>query len=690
MAQLTIQQAFALAVQHQQAGRLPEAEQIYRHILTQQPGQVETLYQLGAVAYQMGRRKVAVDLIRQAISRRPYFPEAYCSLGTILREMGRLEEAVAACRQAVALKPDFPEACYNLGVALSGLGEGSLKEASAAYRQAIVLKPDFPEAYSNLGNVLRDMGQVAEAGTAYRQAIACWPDFPEAHSNLGAVLLDQGLLAEASGACRQAIALKPGYAEAYYNLGNALKEQGLPDEAITEYQRAIALKGYYAAAYSNLASALKDRGQLEESIAASRRALELAPDFVTADSSLLYSLQFHPDYDARGIYAENKRWNLRHAEALRRCIAPHGNGRELGRRLRIGYVSPDFYSQAEAFFTIPLLEHHDHAGFEIYCYSSVGKPDQVTQRLQQCADVWREVRRENDAALAQIIRDDQIDILVDLTMHMAGNRALVFARKPAPVQVCWLAYPGGTGLATMDYRLTDGYMDPVEEDDSCYSEQSVRLPDCWVVYDPLIVLDPRPVEQTGPVTFGSLNNPAKHNEPLLRMWARVLQAAPGTRLILQVLSAEQRQRSGRLMESMGIAATRLDWVGRLSRVEYLRCYDRIDIGLDPLPYNGITTTCDALYMGTPVLTCAGRTPAGRAGKAMLCTIGLSELVAHNPDELVIKAAQLAGDLPRLREIRGGLRARMMNSPLMNAPRFSGQAEAAYRAMWRRWCEETGK
>jgi predicted O-linked N-acetylglucosamine transferase (SPINDLY family) len=372
---------------------------------------------------------------------------------------------------------------------------------------------------------------------------------------------------------------------------------------------------------------------------------------------------------------------------LKGHIPPHANDRNPGRRLKIGYVSPDFHLHAESFFTVPLLGHHDHAAYEIHCYSSVIRPDPITEWLRQRADGWREVRDENDEALAQIIRRDGIDILVDLTMHMAHNRAPLFARKPAPVQACWLAYPGGTGLEAMDYRLTDAFMDPFDADMSCYVEQSIRLPDCWVVYDPLSDLPPRPAEQTGPITFGSLNNPSKLNDPLLALWARVLQAVPGSRLLLQVLSREHRRHIGCVMESLGIAPERLQFAGRMERPEYLRCYDRIDIALDPLPYNGITTTCDALYMGTPVLTLAGQTAAGRAGKAMLNTIGLGELVTHTPDEFVRRAAELAADLPHLIALRRGLRARLSGSPLMDAPRFARNIEAAYRHMWRQWCAE---
>ncbi|NJL30890.1 MAG: hypothetical protein HC898_04260 [Phycisphaerales bacterium] len=240
-------------------------------------------------------------------------------------------------------------------------------------------------------------------------------------------------------------------------------------------------------------------------------------------------------------------------------------------------------------------------------------------------------------------------------------------------------------MDAMDYRITDAHMDPLDADVSCYTEKSVRMPDCWVVYDPLVEMPARPAKQTGPVTFGSLNNPAKMNQPLLKLWARVLQAVPDSRLLLLVISPEYRRLITRWLAEEGVVEERIIFVGRMSRSEYLRMYDRIDIALDTLPYNGITTTCDALYMGTPVVTLAGKTAAGRAGLAMLRTIELGELAAQSPDELVEICRGLAQDQQRLESLRAGLRQRMQQSPLMDAPRFARNMEAAYRKMWQAWC-----
>jgi predicted O-linked N-acetylglucosamine transferase (SPINDLY family) len=308
------------------------------------------------------------------------------------------------------------------------------------------------------------------------------------------------------------------------------------------------------------------------------------------------------------------------------------------RRLRVGYVSPDFYGHAECFFVLPLLKSHDRKHFEIHCYSSVRNSDKATGFLKSLADFWRDVAEKSDEQLADKIRADRIDILVDLSMHMAFNRLLMFAQKPAPVQVTWLAYPGGTGLDAIDYRLTDSVIDPPGVDAFC-SEKSIRLADCWCCYDPLGDVPPAAKRSDGPITFGSLNHPCKLNKPTLELWAKVLQA-------------------------------------------YLRLYDRIDICLDPLVYNGITTTCDALWMGVPVITRVGETGPGRAGFSLLTAVGLADLIAGSDEQFVSIAVKLAAD-PTLRgDFRTSLRDRITQSPLMNAPRFARNVESAYGQMWR--------
>jgi predicted O-linked N-acetylglucosamine transferase (SPINDLY family) len=356
--------------------------------------------------------------------------------------------------------------------------------------------------------------------------------------------------------------------------------------------------------------------------------------------------------------------------------------------LRIGYVSADFRIHVASFFTAPLLSQHDHRQFEIFCYANVAHPDELTDRLRSCADGWRSIVALSDQQVADLVRSDQIDILVDLAMHTAGNRLLVFARKPAPVQVTWLAYPGTTGLSAIDYRLTDPYFDPPRLFDDCYSEESFRLPDTFWCYSPLAETPPvnaLPALQNGSITFGCLNHFCKINDGVLALWAQVLQAVPQSRLLLLTPRGQARERVLAKLAPAGIAASRLEFADRQPRREYLQQYQRIDLALDPFPCNGGTTTLDAFWMGVPTVTLVGKTVVGRAGWSQLCNLGLQELAAQTPEQYVARAAQLAGDLPRLQELRATLRQRMQQSPLMDAPRFARGVEQAYREMWRRWC-----
>jgi predicted O-linked N-acetylglucosamine transferase (SPINDLY family) len=351
-------------------------------------------------------------------------------------------------------------------------------------------------------------------------------------------------------------------------------------------------------------------------------------------------------------------------------------------------VSPNFNRHPICHFLIPLLEAHDKAQVEVHCYSSVRRPDAFTERVRMAADVWCESVGWSDETLAKRIREDRIDILVDLTQHMADNRLLVFARKPAPVQVAWLGYPASTGLPAMDYRFTDAWLEPEDAAWSESVETPIRLPDSWFCFAPIEAPEPTvvPALRTGQITFGSLNNFCKINEGVLRLWASALQAVEGSRLLLSCPAGSTQSRVRDYFAGHGIAADRLELVARTAtRTEYLELYQQIDIGLDSFPYHGGTTTCEALWMGVPVVSLAGQTAVSRLGLSVLTNVGLPELVALSEDEYVRIAVKLARDLPRLEDWRAKLRSRMQASPLMDAPRFARNVENAYRAMWRKWC-----
>ena len=669
-------------------GKLDEAVACYRRALELKPDYAGAHYNLGVALNDQGKLDEAVARYRRALELRPDYAEAQNNLGNALKEQGKLDETVACYRRALELKPDFAEAHNNLGNALKE--QGKLDEAVFCYRRALELEPDYAEAQINLGNALKDQGKLDEAVACYRRALELKPDFAAAHYNLGNALKEQGKLDEAVACYRRALELKPDFGEAHNNLGVTLKDQGKLDEAVACYRRALQLKPDHAEAHNNLGNALRDQGKLDEAVACYRRAMELKPDFAHAHSNLVYSRLFCPGYDAQALYEECRRWNQQHAERLAKFIQPHLNERSPNRRLRLGYVSPDFRSHAESFFTVPLLSAHNHENFEIFCYADVACPDGITARLRCCADVWQNVTGLGEEQVAQRVRQDRIDILVDLTMHMARNHLLVFARKPAPVQVCWLAYQGTTGLSTIDYRLTDPFIDPPGLHDHCYSEESVRLPDAFWCYDPLAsepAVSALPALDKGHITFGSLNAFCKVNVLVLRLWARVLKAVDRSQLMLLAAEGSHRQQTLDLLKQEGVEPDRVTFVAQRSRPQYLELYRRIDIGLDTFPYPGQTTSLDAFWLGVPVVTIVGQTAVARAGLSLLRNLGLPELAAQTPEQYVRIAVELAGDLPRLRDLRATLRDRLQSSPLMNAPRFARNVEAAYRNMWQRWCAQ---
>ncbi len=446
----------------------------------------EAFYDYAHALQAMGNFAGAIEVYRRAIALREHFAEAWDGLGNALSSSGRIDEAIEAYTAAIAARPAFVQAWNNLGNVL--LEKGNREKAIDAYRQAIALMPSLYQGHLGLGAALLSAGRINEAIDTLQCAIALRPDLPEAYNNLASALTESGDLEAAVAACRSAIELRADYPEVHSNLGNALRKQDKIDEAVAAYRHAIALRPEYPEALSNLAAALIDRSEFDEALTLFRRALEIKPDFAAAHN-LLFCMQFLPADDPEVIYREHAKWNERWAVPLRDKMPAAANDRSPERRLRVGYVAPDFRNHCQSFFTVPLLSAHDHAKFEIFCYADVACPDVVTEQLRGYADVWRETTGMSDADLASLVRADQIDILVDLTMHMAKGRPGVFARKPAPVQVTWLAYPGTTGLTAIDYRLTDPYLDPVEpqgERDAYYAEKSIRLPDTFWCYDPLL------------------------------------------------------------------------------------------------------------------------------------------------------------------------------------------------------------
>lgn len=669
--------------------KFPEAIASYRRAIDLKPDYAEAYNCLGNACKEQGNLDEAIAWYQKAIGLKPDFAGAHYNLAGVLREQGRTDDAIASYRRAIEAKPDLMGAHVDLGNVYKQ--QGQPQKAIACYERAVQIQPNFAETHFNLGNVLREQGRLDEAIGCYQRAVRLKPDFAKAHNNLGLVFQDQARLAEAIVCYRRAISLRSDVGELHLNLGNALKERGQLDEAIDSYQQALRLKPDFASVHNNLGNAFKDRGDLDEAIASYRKALQFKPDFARAHSNLLYTLHFHPQYDARRLYDEHRVWNEQYAKPLASAAKPHVNDRSADRPLRVGYLSPDFRAHPVGRFLVPLLEAHDHNKFEIFGYSSVSNPDAITDRCCAAADIWRPVFGMTDEQIADAARDDQIDVLVDLTMHMGKHHLLAFARKPAPVQVTYLAYPGTTGMDAIDYRLTDPYLDPPDRDDSVYAEQSIRLPRTYWCYRPLTErppVAPLPATEPGAVTFGCLNNFCKVTRPTLESWCKLLLELPKARLVLHAGAGSHRQRAWEFLAERGLAPERLLFVDKVPPDDYFRIYEQIDICLDPFPYGGGTTTCDALWMGVPVVSLVGQTAVGRGGLSILSNIGLPSLAAADAEQYIRMASVLANDLDKLAEVRKTLRQRMETSPLMNAADFARDVEAAYRTMWQRWLERS--
>lgn len=647
---------FEQAQRYHRAREFVEAERMYQVVLAQEPNHSAALAMLGLLMYQRGQLPQAAELMQRAVALAPDKPAILHNLCEVLRKLGRHAEAVDTGRRAAALMPDSPDVRFNLA------------------------------------NAFRDAGQREEACAAYQQALCLKPDYASAHFNLGQMRLEQGKLPEAMESFRRAVAANPHHANALINLAGVAQRLGELVEAERAYLGAIDHEPTVSALHVNLAGVLMKQGRVPEALQCYRHALELRPGDMIAHSGLLLGMNYLAESSPQAIFTESRRWNQVHAAPLTPTTLTHSNDRDPSRRLRIGYVSADFADHPVARWIGPVLAAHDRSSVEVFCYSSTPCPDARTDELRRHADQWHDVHRLSDEQLSAMARQHQIDILVDLSGHTAGNRLLAFARRPAPVQMSWLGYPATTGLDAIDYVLTDALLDPPGQTEQLHSERLLRLPDCHACFAPPAdapEVAALPMAQAGRVTFGCFNNFAKIRYDIIETWAGLLRDLPDSRLLLKSSSAIDRALKDRLPEALtayGVSRDRIEVHGRSdSYTDHLRMYGRVDVALDTYPYCGATTTCEALYMGVPVVTVAGQARVSRMGLSLLTNLGLPQLVAQSFEEYQQMAIRLAGDPRQLADLRAGLRQRLLSSPIAQAQRFTRQLETAYREAWRAHC-----
>jgi protein O-GlcNAc transferase len=675
-----------LGLLRQRLGHRGGAIDAYSRAVELNPAHAQAQHSLGYLLVESGESRRAIEVLRRALELLPTDAEVHANLGWALLNAEEVAAAAAELRIAISLQPTLATAHNNLGMA--AYRQHQLEAAAASFHTAIRINPQLAIAHRNLGVVLQKQGRLPEALRHCREAVRLQPELAQGQLDLGVTLLMMGETTEAVATLQTAIRLKPDSAVVYNTLGGALRTQGHLDAAIAAWEEALRLKPDYADAINNLGLAHLDRGEVALAIADYRRVLALQPEHLPALDNFIMALHYKTGVAADELSAAHRRWNTQHAVPRRAARAPHDNNREPGRRLRIGYVSADFREHAAARFLLPLLRAHDPNAVEVFGYSLSAISDAITHQFQALVLNWRQVAGHSEEAIARQIRDDRIDILVDLSSHTAGNGLLVFARRPAPVQVSWLAYAGSTGVETMDYRLSDPLLEPINSPDASGSEECWRLPETFWCYEPPPITTgaPRNARASDAVVFGCLNNYAKVSPYIVEAWGDILRRVGHSQLMVYAPDGHARADLLERFGGQGIDRTRLRCLGRQKLPEYLSTYNEIDIALDPHPFGGGTTTCDALWMGVPVVTLAGATPVSRAGRSLLTNAGLPELVADTRSDYVGIACELAANRARRSELRAMLRSRLERSPVMDAPRFARNFETALRGMWTRWCQ----
>ena len=660
-------------------------------VLGEWPEHPGALTLLGAVAHRAGDMAGAASYFARAEAAAPGDPRALVNHGVALLALGQTDAAATKLEQAVGSAPDSADAWFNYGRALQELGR--VASSRSAYERAVSIAPTDIQALNNLGAMLQREGRIGDAVRVLGHAVRLRPTYALGLLNLANALGAAGQHADAATCLRRVLALAPGHPTAPLQLAHELRAGNDYEEAERQFRAVIARQPDDSNAWAGLGLTLGGLRRLRDAEAALRRAIELNPADVGPNDDLLVALNYRGDVTHAERLSEHRAWAKRHAEPLKAAWRPHANVRDPDRPLRIGFISGNFRRHPVAYFLLRLLESLDREQFRVTCYSTRPRSDEFTDRVRAAAERWVETT-EDDAQLAERVRADSIDVLIDQDGHYAGNRLLVFARKPAPVQATWHGYPMTTGMDAIDWIISDRHQCPPEAEPFLV-ERVYRLPDDTVTYEPPAYAPPvtaLPAATSGTITFAAFHTPSKIGDDCAALWARVLAALPGSRIVFKyagINTPSTRAAMAAVFARHGVDATRLVFDPASPHVELLRRYGDCDIALDSVPYSGSTTTCEALWMGVPVVTRpTGQMMFERHTLAHLTMVGLPELVARDDEGFVSIAVDLARDLPRLAELRRGLRERMASSPLCDGPRFARAFGDALRTMWRDWLDRT--
>jgi protein O-GlcNAc transferase len=659
------------------AGELQEACALYREAARLAPQSARAHLNLGIALQALGDEAGAVAGYEKVLAIDAANPYARYNLGKLRYERGAHAEAEQLLRQALRTRPDFPQARVVLACALDAQG----KPEAAATELEAAQPYDFGALFIYAG-ILRKLGRLDAAASALRRALAVDPHSLDAHAALFHVLEAKGDPAGAALELEVVLRQRPDWAEALFNYGVVLKKLMRPAEAEDALRRAIAADQKFARAYRMLGGALLGQCRIDEALELYRQA----PRDPELESAELFALNASEQISADALFTRHTEFGRQLEQAVPARFA-FSNKKDANRRLRIGYVSGDFSYHVVTLFLLPVLERRDRAAVEVFCYSTAERVDEYTRKLAAHADVWRPCAGLSDVQLADAIHADGIDILVDLAGHSGEPQLRVFAQKPAPVQATWLGYLNTTGMTRIDYRISDAHADPVGLTDGRHTEKLARLPHSQWCYRPFMsaaAAAAPPCLRHGQVTFGSFNQVLKLSQASRRLWAQILAEVPGSRLV--ILGVPSGPAQDDLRKDLPDPA-RVKLVPYVSLPDYFAWYNQVDIALDTTPYSGGTTTCDALWMGVPVLTAPGERPSSRSAASILTTAGLSDWIASDAEDYVRRAVDFASNAALLSTLRVTLRPRLQASPLMDEAGFTKDLETAYRQMWRQYCNQ---
>ncbi|MCB2186001.1 MAG: tetratricopeptide repeat protein [Deltaproteobacteria bacterium] len=675
-----------------EAGDLAGAGELARRVAEREPGRAGAWLLAGLVLARAGRHELALPLLAQAARLEPEAAEHRVELAWSLGAAGHPAEAEEHLARAVELDPGLARAWRLLGLVRHRRGDWA--GAEAALTRAVTLAPRDPGAWNHLADCRHRQGNRAGTREAFQALLTHDPEHSAARYNLASLAVEADDPPQAVAWLEQLLARRPGDVAGLRLLAVARRRQGLPGAGEAAARQALATAPEDAATWASWGGLLRDLGQWEESREAYAQALARAPQSAAIISQALMNLNYDPRVSEDELAARHRELGARLAQGA--PLPPrHGNRPDPERRLRVGYVSADLRRHPVGYFLLPVLTHHDRARFEVICYSGTGAPDDYTARCRGLAAGWREVGAWDDAELARAVAADRVDLLVDLSGHTGGGRLAMFARRPAPVQLAWLGYFHSTGLAALDAVIMDPWTTPPGAE-RWFVEEVERLPRGRFCYHPPAEappVGPLPALPRGGLTLGSFNNVAKLGPAVLELWARVLREVPGTRLVLKWVSLGDPAVAGplaRRLAKLGVGPERLELRGRSPHRAMLAEYGDLDLALDPFPFSGAATTCEALWMGVPVVTLPGERPVSRQTAGFLAQIGLEQFISRNPAEYVDLVRRLAAEPAALAGIRAGMRERLRRSPLMDGPGFTAGLEEVYRRRWRRWCAGQGR